>query len=267
LHRAGCRHGTEYRSPRYPILLRHMLNVHRWPPADRLTGPRPGDVDVWIVAVPDVHHAGGTGDELSPEEKERARRLRFDADRRRFVETRLALRRILGGCLTVAPHEIELRASPSGKPHLDPASHGSALRFNVSHSAELALVALARNVEVGVDLELERPMPDLDALVERYFSPHERAAIAASPPAHRHAAFFAHWTLKEAYLKACGDGLGRRLDAFDVGLDDDRNPRLGCVRDRPGDERRWALAQLRPAPGYAAAVAAESCDLTPSRQP
>ena len=244
-----------------------MLSLHRWLPAEAVVAPRHHDVDVWIVELDSVSHAGGTADELAPDEAERARRLRFEADRRRFVGSRVALRRILAGCLAVAPREITFRAAPSGKPRLDPASHGSTLRFNVSHSGDLALVAVSRGVEVGVDVELRRPQPDLEALAARYFSPCERAAIAALRPTHRLAAFFDYWTLKEAYLKACGDGLNRRLDAFDVVLDDDVGPRLAEVRDRPGDENRWALSQLRPAAGYAAAIATERSDLAAPWRP
>lgn len=234
-----------------------MLSVHRWRPAESVGVPPPGHVDVWIVVPDDVSRDVRAVDDLAPDEVERARRLAFEADRRRFVGSRIALRRILAGCLGVAPRKIELRAAPFGKPHLDPELHGSALRFNVSHSGDLALVAVGREVEVGVDVELRRPTPDLEGLAGRHFSPGERAAIAALPPARRLEAFFDYWTLKEAYLKACGDGLNRRLDAFDVALDHDLPPRLLEVRDRPGDEQRWTLARLRPAAGYAAALAAE----------
>jgi 4'-phosphopantetheinyl transferase len=234
-----------------------MLRVHRWLPAEPVGVPRPGHVDVWIIAL-DVVHGGEPGAaDLAPDEAERARRLRFEADRRSFVGTRVALRGILAGCLGVAPREIAFRAAPYGKPRLDPERHGSALRFNVSHSGDLALVAVSSEAEVGVDIELRRPRPDLEALVARYFSPCERVAIAALPPARRLEAFFDYWTLKEAYLKACGDGLNRRLDAFDVLLDPDLPPRLVDVRDRPGDQHRWTLAQFRPAADYAAAIAAE----------
>ena len=237
-----------------------MLSVHKWLPAERVGVPRPGHVDVWIVALDGVQGGEPEAADLAPDEAERAHRLRFEADRRRFVGSRVALRRILAGCLGVTSREIAFRASPFGKPRLDPERHGSALRFNVSHSGDLALVAVSGEVEVGVDIELRRPRPDLEALVARYFSPGERVAIAALPAAHRLEAFFDYWTLKEAYLKACGDGLNRRLDAFDVVLDHDLPPRLVDVRDRPGDQYRWTLAQLRPAAGYAAAIAAERSD-------
>jgi len=234
-----------------------MVSVHRWRPEDPVDAPRPGRAGVWIVALDEMPSDEAASADLTPDEIARADRLRFEADRHRFVASRLALRRILGGCLKTAPRAIVLVASPFVKPALDPSVHGTDIRFNVAHSGALALVAVGRAVEVGIDVERHRPMPELDALVSRFFSPRERAALAAVPASRRAAAFFECWTLKEAYLKACGDGLHRPLDAFDVTVDAGSSPRLLEVRDRPGDEKRWTLARLQPAPGYAAAVVIE----------
>jgi 4'-phosphopantetheinyl transferase len=230
-----------------------MLRVYPWSSAARVGVPRPGDVDVWIVALAGV--SGAEAGEIALDEMERANRLRFDVDRQRFLGTRLTLRRILGRCLGLAAREVRFRAGPFGKPFLDPGRHGTFVRFNVSHSGEMALIAVAGDVEVGVDVELRHPMPDVAAIAARYFSPRERAALAALPAARQLEAFFDYWTLKEAYLKACGDGLNRRLDAFDVALEGDASTAtLLEARDRRGDERRWRLARLDTVTGYAAAV-------------
>jgi 4'-phosphopantetheinyl transferase len=235
-----------------------MLRVHRSLPGGPLGVPRRGDVAVWVVAL-DALAPAEFASELAPDETERARRFHFEPDRRRFAGGRLALRRILAAYLAVAPRAIELRTWPHDKPALA-ASHGSALRFSLSHSGEVALVAVAAGIEVGVDVELRRPLPDLESLVARYFSPPERAAIEAVPAGRRLEAFFDYWTAKEAYLKAGGDGLARRLDAFDIVLDEAAAPRLVEVRDRPGDEHRWTLGRLAVDPAYAAAVAFERWD-------
>jgi 4'-phosphopantetheinyl transferase len=234
-----------------------VLSVRRWRPADPVDVPPPGRADAWIVALDGVPSDEAASADLAPDEIARARRLRFEEDRHRFVASRLALRRILGGCLKTAPRAIVLCAGPFGKPALDPGIHGTEIRFNVAHSGALALVAVGHALEVGVDVERHRPLPELEALGARYFSPRERSTLASLPVSRRTAAFFEYWTLKEAYLKACGDGLNRRLDAFDVALNEGSSPRLLEVRDRPGDERLWTLARLRPAEGYAAAVVIE----------
>jgi 4'-phosphopantetheinyl transferase len=114
--------------------------------------------------------------------------------------------------------------------------------------------------EVGVDVERVRPLPDLDALVARWFSRLERRAFEALPPSARGPAFFGCWTLKEAYLKGCGDGLSRALDGFAATVAPDELPRLTHVGDRAGDEARWTLRRLVLPTGYVGAVAVENPD-------
>jgi amino acid adenylation domain-containing protein len=124
--------------------------------------------------------------------------------------------------------------------------------FNLSHSDGWALVAVARGREVGVDVE--RCRAELAAgIAERFFAPDEVAALAAQPPPRRAAMFFTLWTLKEAYAKARGAGLGRPLDRFSVRVDDRGRVRL---RDRDDATARWSLRTLAPGAGYAGAVAA-----------
>lgn len=233
------------------------ISVHcdDWPsPAGRVE-LRPDEVHAWRVAV-----AASAADDadaiatLSEAERERAGRLRFAADRDRFVAAHAALRRILASYLDVEPSLLAFGAGPHGKPFVAGPEHGRSLRFSLSHSGAIALIAVSREREVGVDVEQVRARDDLEGFVVRYFSPHERAAIDAAPPAERLRLFFETWTLKEAYLKACGDGLLRELDAFDVTVGD-AQPRLLAVRDRPGDEARWALRRLEPRAGHAAALA------------
>jgi len=193
---------------------------------------------------------------LSEDEIERVHRYRFDADRRRFAVCRAALRAILASYLHVAAGEIVLATAANGKPHLD-SRHESDLRFSVSHSHDLALIALARSHEVGVDVEHIREIPGMDGIIRRYFSPGEARALDPLPDHERHRAFFLIWTLKEAYLKGCGDGLARRLDAIDMKIPVDDQPAPFQVRDRPGDETRWILRSIGAGESYAAALALE----------
>jgi 4'-phosphopantetheinyl transferase len=214
---------------------------------------RSDEVHVWRV---DIGERGSTGSiaALSEGERARAARFRFDADRDRFVASHAALRAILASYLDVAPASLEFGEGTHGKPFLAAPADGRLLRFSLSHSGELALVAVTLGREVGVDVERVRPLDDLDGLVARYLSPPEREALSRVAADDRLRAFFEIWTLKEAYLKACGDGLLRELDAFDVTVGD-AQPRLLAVRDRPGDEVRWALRRLTPRGGYTAALA------------
>ena len=196
-------------------------------------------------------------DLLSTEEAARAERFRFPADQRRFVVAHAAVRSILGVCLDADPGRLAFSAAGGGKPFLAGPGTAGAVRFNLSHSRDLALVAVSRGREVGVDLEDGQGGRDFEGIAGRYFSKVERTTIEGLAPDQRQAAFLRGWVLKEAYLKAGGDGLRRRLDDFDVTLGDEEPPRLLQARDRPGDESRWTLCFLRPNPEFVAALAVE----------
>ncbi len=142
--------------------------------------------------------------------EERARALRFvrPRDRRRFLLCRSALRLILGRLTGIAPERLEFRAGPGGKPELEPEQNPSgSLRFNVTHSADLALIAVTDGREVGVDLERIRPIKEAERIVESYFTPDEISHFLQLNPQDRPLAFLRGWTRKEAILKAKGVGL------------------------------------------------------------
>jgi 4'-phosphopantetheinyl transferase len=227
-----------------------------WPsPAGGVALP-PDEVHVWRIAVAAGAAGAAAVETLSEAERARAGKLHFAADRDRFVASHVALRGILASYLETMPSSLAFGAGPHGKPFVDAPAPGRSLRFSLSHSGDIALVAVSREREVGVDVERVRPRDDFDGFAARYFSPRERAALAGVAPDDRLRAFFEIWTLKEAYLKACGDGLLRELDAFDVTVAD-AQPRLLAVRDRPGDEARWTLRRLALDDGHTAALAAE----------
>jgi hypothetical protein len=116
---------------------------------------------------------------LSDDERARAQRFVFDRDRSRFTVARGVLRNILGRYLQRPPSSIRFGYGPHGKPHLEapPNQLLPTLRFNVSHSADLVLIAVAHDREVGVDVEQIRTDFALDELARRFFSQEEVAAI------------------------------------------------------------------------------------------
>jgi len=194
------------------------------------------------------------GSLLNAEEQARARRLRFEDKRRSFVAARGILRCILGRYLNLSPQQVEFSYSAQGKPELAPL-HATELRFNLAHSGNLALVALACARPIGIDLEQLRPVEAMDQIVAGYFAPAEREAFQRLPPEHRLWAFFAAWTRKEAYLKARGEGLTLPLDQVVVTLSPDVAPRLLEGGQGPTGTAPWVLLDLEPAPGYRAALA------------
>lgn len=236
---------------------------------DRSSGPADHDgghgprLPARVVLVPDVVHVvqmrldrtfEGAIDLLNRAERQRAERLVFESDQRRFINAHALLRAILGRCLDRPPNSLRFTADDRGKPRLhDPPVD---LRFNLSHSGDLALVALTVGREVGVDLEQYRPIEVLD-LARHFFAESERSALEALAPSERLPAFFRCWTRKEAFIKALGAGLSFPLDDFDVDITADDVPQvLRACRDLPAAPRQWRIVPLAMAPGYAAALAA-----------
>lgn len=197
---------------------------------------------------------------LSPDECARADRFRFAPDRLRFIAGRALLRRVLAEQLGVPPERIRFAQGPQGKPLLASPFASCRLCFNVSHSHELLVVALAAGRRVGVDVEWLRRPVDVDAIARRFFSPGERAAVLGASSAARRDAFFACWTRKEAYLKARGDGLSYPLDRFEVTLGSHTAPALVSCGDEPDEVTRWSMREIRPAAGYVGAIVAEGHD-------
>jgi len=181
-------------------------------PVPTLTGTC---VHVWSVSTSNPHKLEIFAEVLSPEEKARADRFHFERDRRAFIVCRGTLRRLISSYTGLDPSRIGFRVGLHGKPSLKE-PHGSDLRFNVSHSGEIALLAFSLHQDIGVDVELKRTEVDILSLAEFSFSKDERAAIVACSPADRADLFYEFWTCKEACIKADGRGLSVPLDRFSV---------------------------------------------------
>ncbi len=153
---------------------------------------------------------------LSEDERLRAGRFVLELHRRRFAAARGTLRELLARELGEAPRALCFEYGPHGKPRL----RGAELFFNVSHSQDRALYALARGRELGVDIEALREDLDHEAIATRFFSTSEREALRLVTAAERASAFFSIWTRKEAFVKLLGGGLAIALDSFDVSLDE-----------------------------------------------
>lgn len=201
---------------------------------------------------------------LSSAERARAARFRFPEHRERFIVSHGALRNILSRYLNAPASELAFEANTHGKPALTPPEHAW-LQFNLTHSGDLALVAVTRDRPVGIDVEHKIPPDDPARLVAQFFSANENAAFNALPESQREAAFFAGWTRKEAYIKALGEGLSTPLDQFDVTLAPAQPARLLADRLHPDHPTHWSLLDLDPdaiGPEYAAALAIAGPRLT-----
>ena len=194
---------------------------------------------------------------LTEDEYKRAERFHFEQHRQRFIAGRGILRTILSCYLGIEPSLLQFCYGHRGKPALAAIDADKALRFNLSHSEGLAMYAIARDREIGIDLEYIRCVPDAEQIAARFFSCRENAVFRALPPEQKQAAFFNCWTRKEAYIKAIGDGLAFSLDQFDVSLSPGEPARLLGIKGSSAAAAHWSLQELTPAPGYVAALAVE----------
>jgi 4'-phosphopantetheinyl transferase len=226
--------------------------------ARELRGMKKDDVHVWPLRL-DLAPAAQARLEtlLSDDELARAQRFARAADRNRYVCAHGLLRLVLARYIGLRPEDVAFGTGRGGKPRL---ANRRGPRFNLSHADGLGLLAVSGGREVGVDLEKVRELGHLGELARRCFSPVEQAAFAAIAEARQLRAFFAGWTRKEAFLKALGDGLSRRLDSFDVALKPGAPARLLRVQGAP--RAHYALRALRPAAGYEGAVAADGRRIT-----
>jgi 4'-phosphopantetheinyl transferase len=216
------------------------------------------EVHVWrarlAVVAPQVEALAQT---LAADERARAQRFHFQRDRTHYIAARGLLRAILGRYLDEQPDRLRFCYSPHGKPALAEAYAADALRFNVSHAHEMALYAITRGREIGIDLEHIRADVTGEHIAARFFAPREVSMLQALPPHRRHEAFLTLWTRKEAYVKARGDGLSLDLTRFDVSRAV-VEPATHVTSDGERHElRRWSLRDLAPGPHYVAALAVE----------
>jgi 4'-phosphopantetheinyl transferase len=240
-------------------------------------------IEVWRVSLDECQfYASGEWREmLSREEQSRADSFLVEDHRRDYVVAHLALRILLGRRLGVSPEQVKFlegsfaasgmhgKSSGRSKPALmlgttavaalDPRSGNSPdLRFNLSHTRGSAVIGLACGRELGVDIERQRPMGDLDAIASSVMSAKERMAWRTISEKDQECAFYRLWTRKEAYLKAIGLGLFRSLQAvtvpvmaqaLDIGT-------LHMVEDAEGSGA-WQVLDIGHSAEYAAAVCLE----------
>src|SRR3982751_5132219 len=183
-----------------------------------LSPPVAGAIHVWLVSLADVPAAGAAAI-LTPDERQQASRFMSASLMRGFISKRAALRQILAIYTRRPAADLAFRIDGHGKPHLlERDGAASTLQFNVSDAGEYALVAVAMQRAIGVDIEAIRQIEDADDIVEHHFSAIERAAYRRLAPEQRPMAFFTAWTRKEAFIKAIGLGLHLSLDSFSVEL-------------------------------------------------
>lgn len=234
-----------------------MDESSKWPEPPAALKLRAGEVHVWRIGLEqqdDLLERFRVM--LEPEELDRASRFRFERLQRHFLVSRGFLRHVLARYTEAKPEELRFAYNDYGKPSLN-GEHS--LRFNMSHSHEVALVAVARDAALGLDVEYIRADFATEEIAKRFFSRREAETLASLPKEEMVAAFFRCWTRKEAYIKAIGKGLSQPLDRFDVTLAS--NEPAALLRADAEDTMEWSLSDVDVGSDYASALAVEG---TPS---
>lgn len=230
-------------------------------PLERAKIHAPGEVSVHSVALEaSPRRIARMRELLTPDELERADRVKSKRHGKWFTIVRSELRMLLSAILKVNPLEIKLAYGPHGKPCLACQPAGHALHFNVSHTDSMALIAAAWDREVGVDIEALRPWEASARVAERFFSARENRDLAAIPEDDRLHAFFACWTRKEAFIKALGGGLTIPLKRFSVSVEPGEPARLLEMQSAPEAVDAWKLLDLPVPPPYIACLCAQGRD-------
>jgi 4'-phosphopantetheinyl transferase len=189
---------------------------------------------------------------LSTAEREIASRFQFEADRQRYLRSHCALRSVLADALRTDPGGLEFASGKCGKPALT-GRFLNALSFNLSHCDDLAVVAVSRECEMGVDVECERIVPDVFAVAKMVFSPPELQSLVEAAEPERSRRFLHYWTRKEALIKGTGEGISDHLSEIDTS----GGSEWAALRLLSGDHV-WTVESLGISNRHVAAVAARA---------
>ena len=228
-----------------------MTAANTWLLPPPVVEPDDNEVHVWMIRT-----AAAAGNDrnleivLSAEERERAAKFKFDKDRRLYVASHAGLRLVLAGYSLIDAKQIQFTLGAAGKPQLAQAA-ATGWQFNLSHSHEVALVAVAQRKAVGVDVEFVKRDFAFAEIARRFFTAKEVTALLGLPEALRRQAFYKCWSSKEAFLKAKGTGLSGKLDEVEIVSGDNGSVRIEA------NVLGWSLLNLPAIDGYEAALVVE----------
>lgn len=217
------------------------------------------DVSVWLLPSDSPQAAlllSACPALLPAEELAQQERLRRAAQRREFLLGRALARCALSRHAPVRPEDWRFERDRQGRPEIMAPAAPTGLRFNLSHTEGLIACAVAKERDVGIDAECLLARESGESIAEQFFSPREVAALRALPAAEQHDRFFDLWTLKEAYLKARGVGLGVPLDAFSFELGEKGEIGVSFDAELADSPQAWGFLLLRPCPCHRVAIAA-----------
>jgi 4'-phosphopantetheinyl transferase len=215
-------------------------------------------IHVWIIQL-DIPLASIEASQkiLSIDEKVRINRFRYENHKQRYTAAHAGLRKVLSKYIPLKPEDITFETNAFGKPALGKEHMHDEVQFNLSHSGELALVAVVKGRSVGIDVEWIKPLSDHLKIAERHFTSDEVGALNQMNRSSSAKSFIQLWAGKESLIKARGSGLSIPLNQFNlVGLIASPDYHVCTVVD-PADNRTWSVSPLNLKSGYLGAVTVE----------
>jgi len=199
---------------------------------------------------------------LDDEERNRVQKFHFVQDQNRFVVRHGILRMILSTYLSIQPNQICYGYGVNGKPYIQN-SNESDLQFNLTHSKNLAMVALTCKHQIGIDIEQCDYFAEIDHLIQTHFNSHEQSFVNQFSSQEKVAFFYNWWTFWEAFGKARGSGLlqsANQENELSIDLLNTRGVDLFTDKEK----QSWSYRKLSPASGYVGAVVSEALDADPT---
>ncbi|WP_387692406.1 4'-phosphopantetheinyl transferase family protein [Photorhabdus sp. RM71S] len=184
---------------------------------------------------------------LTLDELEQYKKFYFEKNKHQYLVTRTLVRHVLCKYLQdVLPMELKFVTNTNKKPYVSPSQMRFPLQFNISHTDKMIVIAVTKSNEVGIDVEyLDRDNCTFD-IAERFFAESEYQQLKALSPEQQKRRFFSLWTLKEAYVKACGKGLYIPLDEFWFSFPCVDAIDITFSASRYDDPNNWQFWQIEP---------------------
>jgi 4'-phosphopantetheinyl transferase len=222
------------------------------------------EVHVWRATLDDIReHIDHIKNHLSETERQTASQFRFDRHRNRYESSHAILRKILHSYLGFPPAEFRFKRNDYGKPTLSP--NPLNINFNLSHSGNMALFGFTRKSSIGIDIEQVRPLDDYPIMTRSFMSPGEREELLHLPEHKQLDFFYRVWTKKEALSKAMGKGISLPMDQWEVDLDAGSSSVFKVNQRGNLSTSNWYVINLKPAEGYAGAIAIDIPFITVKR--
>ena len=203
------------------------------------------EINIWLfhlnISAPRIRHFYPL---LSDEEKERSEKFHNYIHRKRFIASHGFMRSILSRYLETPADELVIKKSADGKPFLELADKQSRIRFNLSHSHNMALLGVSLINELGIDIEYMQRKSNWQGIIKRFFTAEEQKGIFSLDEDKQRKAFFETWTRKEAHMKVTGLGLRLAPTQFTVSTPPEAARLIACLNDDEINAEQWTMADI-----------------------